>query len=74
LEWAYDDHLVQLRDQFRDYQKLKKIVMGTVQMCLKHCQAWGIDHLARKPVLVFDHHVSKEMLPNVQSKLPLVQF
>ena len=36
-------------------------------MPLKHWQAWGIDHLSRKPVPMFDHPLSKEMLPNVQS-------
>jgi len=41
-------------------------------MPLKHRQAWGIDHLSRKPVPVFDH--SKEILPNVQSKPPLIQL
>ncbi|KAK4830133.1 hypothetical protein QYF61_008560 [Mycteria americana] len=36
--------------------------------------AWGIDHLSRKPVPVFDLPLSKKMLPNVQSKPPLVQL
>jgi len=47
--------------------------MGMVQAPLKHCQAWGIDHLCRKPVAVFDHPLGKEMLPHVQAKPPLAQ-
>lgn len=37
-------------------------------MPLKHLQAWGINHLSRKPVTVFDHPAGKEIPPNVQSK------
>ena len=43
-------------------------------MPLKHWQAWGIDHLYRKPVPVFDHPLGKQTLPNVQSKPPLAQL
>ena len=43
-------------------------------MRLKHWQAWGIDHLSRKPDPMFDHPLGKEMLPNVQSEPPLVQL
>jgi len=43
-------------------------------MPLKHWQAWHIDHLSRKPIAVSDHPLGKEMLPNVQSKPPLVQL
>lgn len=47
--------------------------MDIVQMPLKNWQAWDIDHFSRKPVPLFGHQVSKEMLPNVQPELPLVQ-
>ena len=43
-------------------------------MPLKHWQAWGINHLSRKPVPVFDHPLCKEMLPNVKFKPPLMQL
>ena len=43
-------------------------------MPLKHWQAWGIDHLSRKPAAGFDHPPGKEMLPNVQSKPLLAQL
>ena len=43
-------------------------------MPLKHRQGWGIDHLSRKPVPVFDHPLGKDMLRNVQSKPALVQL
>ena len=33
----------------------------------KHRDAWGIDHLCRKPVPVLDHPLGKEMPPSVQS-------
>lgn len=35
---------------------------------------WGIDHLPRKPVPAFDHWLSKEMIPNVQSEYPWHNF
>lgn len=43
-------------------------------MPLKPCQAWGIDHLSRKPVVVFDHALGKETIHNVHSDPPLVQL
>ena len=43
-------------------------------MPLKPWQAWGIDHLSRKPVPAFDHPLGKEVLPDVQSKPPLAQL
>ena len=43
-------------------------------MPLKHWLAWSIDHLFRKPVPVFDHPLSKEMLLNTQFKPPLMQL
>ena len=54
LEGTYNDHLVQLPDQFRADQKLKYIIKGMVQMSLKHWQAWGINHLSRKSFPGFD--------------------
>ena len=51
-------------------QKLKVVIK--VRMPLKHWQ--GIDHLSREPVPVFDHALGEEMLPNVQSKHPMVQL
>ena len=65
LEGTYNNRLAQLPDHFRADQKLKHAIKGIVQMPLKHWQAWGIDHLSRKPVPVFDHPLGKEMLPNV---------
>jgi len=35
-------------------QKSKHIIKGTVQMPLKHWQTWGINHLSRKPLPVFE--------------------
>lgn len=41
-------------------------------MPLTHRQAWGINHLSRKPLPMFDHRLGKEMLPNhVKSETPL---
>ena len=71
LEGTYNDHRVQLPDSLRADQKLKHVVKGIVQMSLKQSQVRGIDHLSRKPVAVFDHLLSKEMFPNVQSRFPL---
>ena len=70
LEDPCHNHLVQLPDDFAADQKLKHVVKGIVQMPLKHWQAWGIDHLSRKPVLGFDQPLSKEILPNVHSETP----
>jgi len=33
---------------------------------LRYWLAWGIDHLSRIPVQVFDHPLSKELLPNAK--------
>jgi len=54
LEEAYNDHLAQLPDQYRADHKLKHVVMGIVQMPLKHWEPRGINHLSSKPVPVFD--------------------
>jgi len=74
MERTFNDHLVQLPDQFRADQKLKYVVKGIVQTSLKHRQAQGIDHLSRKHVSAFDHPLCKKMLPNVQSESPLAQL
>lgn len=50
--------------------KLKCVFKGTVQI---H-QSWGNNHVSGKPVVVFNHPLSKEMLPDVQSKCPLMQL
>lgn len=54
-------------DQFRADQNLKHFAKDVVQMVLNYLQAWGISHLSRVPVTVFDHPLRKEMHPNVQS-------
>ena len=36
LDGTYNDHLLQLPDQFRADQKLKHVTKGIVQMPLKH--------------------------------------
>jgi len=74
LEGIYNYQLAQLPDHFRADQKLKLVVKGIVQTPLKHWQAWGINHLSRKPVPVSDHPLSKGMLPNVWSKPPMRQL
>ena len=43
-------------------------------MLLEHWQAWGIDHLSRKPVPVLDNPLSEEMFPHVQPEPPWVQL
>jgi len=73
LEGNYKDHVVQLPDHFRAGQRLKRVTKCMVQVLLKYCQAWGIDYLSRRSVVVFDHPVGKEMLPHVQVKPPLAQ-
>jgi len=48
--------------------KLKRGIKGILQMLLKHWQAWGINHLSRNPVPMFDHPFGKEMFPQVKFK------
>lgn len=52
----------------------KHAVRNTVQMPLKHREAWGINFLSRDPVPVLDHSLSKEMLPAAQSESSMVQL
>jgi len=63
LEGTYNNHLVQLPDDFIADQKLKDVIKGIAQMPLEHRQAWGINHLSRRPVPVFDHSLGKEAFP-----------
>jgi len=60
LEGTYNNHPVQLPDQFRADQKLKHIIKGNVQVPHKHWRAWGIDDLSRKPVPVSDQPLVKK--------------
>jgi len=55
LEGIYTDYLLQLPDHFRADQNLKHVVKGVLQMSFKNYQSWGINHLSRKSVLMFDH-------------------
>lgn len=45
-------------------------VRGSVRVHLGHWQTWAIDHLSRKPVLLFHCPSHTEMLPDVHSKPP----
>lgn len=58
------DHVFQLPGHFRAVQKLKHVIKGP--------NGLGHQALFRKPVTMFVQLLSKEMLPDVQSKLPLV--
>jgi len=74
LKRTFKGYQFQLPDSFRANQKLKRIIEGIIQMSLEHRQAWDINHLARKPVPVFDEPPSEDISPNVPSELPLVQL
>lgn len=54
-------HSVQLSDLFGDKQKLKHATEGIIQMLLEHWQAWGISHLTKRPVPLFDHNHGKHV-------------
>ena len=41
---------------------------------LKSLQGWELHHFAEQPVPMLDFPVYEEILPNVQSKLPMVQL
>lgn len=43
-------------------------------MPLRSWQPWGIDHLSREPVPIFEHPLGREMHPNVYSLTSLVQL
>lgn len=68
LRGTYNNYLLQLLYQFWADQ-VKALFNSNVQKPLKHWQAWGIHHLPRVPVPVFE-----EILPNVQSEPALEQF
>lgn len=74
LEGAFKDHLVQLPDHFRAKQNLNHIIEGIIQMSLKHWQTWGINHVPRQPVVVFDHPLNKENFPNIYYEPFPMQF
>ena len=50
LEGTYSDHLVQLPDHFRAFQKLKHVINSIVQMPLENWEAWAISHHSRMPL------------------------
>lgn len=52
---------------------LKQVIKDTVRMPLKPWQAWGTDHLSKKPVPVFDHPLWKETFPNIKSESSSMQ-
>ena len=54
LEETSNDHLAQLPDHSRANQKLKCIIESIIQKPFEQWQSWGINHLTRKPVPVFD--------------------
>lgn len=47
---------------------------GITKMPLKHCLAWGINCLAKKPAPVFDCPHSKQISPSVQFEPLLAQL
>jgi len=49
------------------------MLLRALPTCLLNTDTWGIDHLSRKPVPVFDRPLGEEMLPNVTSEPPLMQ-
>lgn len=55
LEGTYKADLIQLPDHLRANQKLKHTTGGIIPKPPEHRQSWGISHLPRKPVAVFDH-------------------
>lgn len=61
LEGIFTDHQVWVPDHFKTNQKLKHVIEGILQIPLGHWQLWGISHLSKKSVLVFDHPHSKEV-------------
>lgn len=68
------NYLVQLCDNLRADYKMKHVIKGIVEMPLKHWQTWGIDHLSRKPIPVFDHPLSKEIFLTSSLYLPWHSF
>jgi len=53
--------------QLRANQNLERVIESIVQMPHEHCQAWYINCLFRKHLLVSDHLHTKETFFNAQS-------
>lgn len=62
---------VQLLDQFRADQKLKPDIKDAFQMPQ---MMTGLGHQLQEACSRSDYPLGKELLPNVQSKAPLVQL
>lgn len=65
---------IQIYNYFRANQKLKHVIDSIIQRLLKHWQWWFINYFSRKSVILFDHLQGKEMFPNNESALPVVQL
>lgn len=65
MEGTFRDQ-IQLPGHFRDNQKLRLITEDIVRMPLERWQAWGTNHLTRKPMTVSDHSHGKEFSLNFQ--------
>lgn len=70
---TYRDQL-QLLDYFNANHRLKDTIKGIIQMLLEHYCVWGNNHLARKPVLVFDYCHSSDFLLTSSLDLPVCNF
>lgn len=70
---TYRDQL-QLHDYFNANHRLKDTIKGIIQMLLEHYCVWGNNHLARKPVLVFDYCHSSDFLLTSSLDLPVCNF
>lgn len=70
MEGVYNSHLVQLTELFRADQKLKHVIKDIVQM-LFNTDRLGLSTTSLGSLFQGLTPLSKEMLPNVQSKLPL---
>lgn len=64
-QWSSNPTVLALHD----YPKVKACNLIIIQMLFQHWQTWGIHHLSNKPATQFDHPLSKEMFPRVQSNL-----
>lgn len=70
---TYRDQL-QLLDYFNANHRLKDTIKGIIQMLLEHYCVWGNNHLASKPVLVFDYCHSSDFLLTSSLDLPVCNF
>lgn len=73
MEMTFKDQ-IKVHDLFMDNKKLEYINEGIVLAPLQHWQAWGIVHLPRKPLPVFDCTHSTEIFHQIQSETSLVQL